>query len=173
MVEYAYPSVAAALRAAFSPAEPHYGSGSLRSYSGHTSSPSDLNPLDRTAQACIVYAMLSRELRAEKFAMLAAKFLPAESEEQMEAKVTYANTVAKRLARDSGTRDDLALDVVFRIIGLEPAGHYSYDWARWLEVSPATVYRHADKVKKAWFAEMDALFDRLAVQFDTLHIAPL
>jgi len=172
MVEYAYPSLGAALHAAFSPSQPYYGSGSLRAYTGTTSAPSELNALDRGAQAALVYAMLSRELSAERFAMLAAKYLPAREEAELEQKIAYVGTVARQLSAECLVDESLTNDVVMRLVMLEPVGHYSYDWARWLDVSPATVYRHADKVKKAWYARMDAIFERLAHQFDVLHIAP-
>ena len=161
----AYKTVEQAIRAALTPATPYYGSNTLASWTGGARGGSELTQQDRIAQAGMVYAYLTSITSPQERCIIAAKFIPAIDEATTAAKLEQCQLVATRLAAQNEADIGLTLDIMLREAGIEPVGSLSSDWSRWLDISTASVYRIAKRIRDAYNAELDHTLANISIHF--------
>jgi len=167
-----YKSLDAALCAAFAPASPYYGRSEVSELiqgGGH----GQWSPQDAIAQAALTYVLARETLSRRDFGLISAIYAPSDTEDAIEAKLGAVRPVVAHLvARHPGVPRELCLDVVRRVIAVEPIGAYNRDWPVWLRLSRAQTYRVVAQVRGTLLALVDTIHDTLRAAFIDAGIIP-
>lgn len=172
--DYAYKSITAALRAAFTPASPYYGSGALNSMvASHDSSPDRTTPQDRMVQAGQVFAFIKRTVSDIFIAYLMVKFIAPDAvgiDQVLTMVATHLSRVLASKAMDLSP--EFVVDVLRREAHLKPLGSFTADWPRWSGHSVSSVYRHRKIIQDEFNGRLDLIYSDLGAEFELRGVCP-